>query len=86
MTIFLSSLFAIFWFVCMIYSFGETFAFFQRNFPCIRKEKFNQDIQTSWFFCLFGPINMLIMRILTYPTQGWLWPWSKKAKQEAGLC
>lgn len=86
MEIYFAIAFAVFWFASMIWSFGETFAYYQRTYPNSRKKFYKKNIAFAWATAILGPMNIIILRGTSKnKMQGWLWPWSKKAKQEAGL-
>lgn len=71
---------------CYIYTCGTAFAHFQRGFSSIRKGFFKQDRVFSVLISLGGPISALIAYFGSgFNEQGWLWPWSAKAKKEAGV-
>lgn len=72
------------WLACGIISTGMSFAYFQRNYPTIRREEFNVDIERVWPDIIWGTIG-LAATIMTFEYKGWLWPWSKRARVEAGL-
>ena len=76
----------LFWLACGFIAAGYYFAYFQRKYPDIREFVFNQDQRSAWVtvFCGVGSILDLITRS-RFRSHGWLNPWGKKAKQEAGL-
>lgn len=73
--------------VCGLISCGYSFAFSQRAFPSLRKTSFERDKKFAQTDFLGGPIALVITLLCkdTLMAEGWLLPWSKKAKREAGL-
>ena len=76
--------FIVFWFLCGFVASGFIFAYFQREFTFIRKDKFEIDQNNAIVCLLFGAIALLIS-YTGYRSHGWLNPWGKKAKIEAGI-
>lgn len=74
------------WFACGVLSAGMMFAFNQRRYRCISRQCFGDDQFMAAFAILVGPIG-LAATFITYGffSHGWLWPWSAKAKREAGI-
>ena len=50
--------------VCYILSYGLTFAYFQREFPVIAKDKVKADVFFSLIFSTLGPISLILSIIL----------------------
>lgn len=73
------------WFACGFIAMGYTFAYFQRKYPITRKEQFNDDVKVSANDLLFGPISFFGFFKIKHYGYGWLNPFSKKARKEAGL-
>lgn len=79
-------LFLVVWFGSGFIAAGCTFAYFQRKYSMLRKSNFNSDQLHCIVGVLFG-VGALVGTMLSprYRSKGWLNPWGKKAKQEAGL-
>ena len=79
-------LFLAVWFGSGFIAAGYSFAYFQRTYGSLRKRYFNFDQKNSVADIPLG-IGAFIALIFTprYRSKGWLNPWGKKAKQEAGL-
>lgn len=79
----------LFWLATGILSIGFDFAYFQRKYPSLRKQQFAWDQQSCLIAILGGPFGILIVFFLpgNNPAKfyGWLWPWSEKARIEAGF-
>jgi len=79
--------------VCGIIATGMLYASLQRGriyHPSDRRYRWMALDQTSSFLAIFGGILSIIVLLLLkhyklYETHGWLWPFGKKAKLEAGL-
>lgn len=61
---------------------GWAFAYFQRNWPALRAESFRRDRWEYTLVCIAGG-PLALGPSYGLRRHGWLWPWSKRAKQEA---
>lgn len=78
--------FAVFvWLVCGFVASGLFFAFFQRKFPALRADQFELDKRESVIVILFGISSLIYYIPKSNRKHGWLNPFGKKAKIEAGL-
>lgn len=79
-------LFAAVWLACGVIAAGVMFASWQRRYPMLRADEFNADRWFAIFCILTGPFALFASCIMPFPTFscGWLWPWSAKARIEAG--
>lgn len=73
--------------LCSVWCIGLSFAYWQRNWPYynMRETFFREDIRTSLLFGLTPVIGWGFCLMHATYWHGWLWPWSDKAKKEAGL-
>lgn len=78
-------LLGVFWIACGIWGAGLVFAYFQREYKLIRYRSFYDNQKDAILALMLGPIVLVVLYSLRFTTNGWLWPWSKKAKQEAGI-
>lgn len=74
-----------FWLLCGVIAAGHDFATFQRRYPNLRKHDFEKDKSGAVTALVFGPISLSVGFFMHGTVNGWLWPWSKKAKREAGI-
>jgi hypothetical protein len=47
------------WFACGVLSYGWIFAYFQRRFATIADSNYYEDLLTSLFGLLFGPVGLV---------------------------
>jgi hypothetical protein len=75
------------WFACGVVDAGFTFAYFQRHYPSLRAALFQRNQWTAATSIFGGPCALLASCAVSYPafSYGWLWPWSAKARAEAGI-
>ena len=74
------------WFGCGAIAAGFRFAYFQRKYVEIRAKHFSADKAASKSAIRWGLVSFLVVATNEdYRTAGWLWPWSAKARKEAGL-
>lgn len=79
------AIFTVGWIGAGLVASGFGFAFFQRSYPTLRKEHFHIDRrQQVTLGVVCGPMALLV-NVAGLSCHGWLWPWSEKAKREAGL-
>lgn len=78
-------LFVLLWFSFGILAAGYTFAYFQRKYQDKRKRDFFLDKKLVTTDLLMGPVSLLSFLSVRRYGYGWLNPWGKKAKKEAGL-
>jgi hypothetical protein len=67
---------------------GMSFAFWQRNWPRfgMPAQGFAQDRMRSLAFWLLPIVGWAVVLFGSkFAHHGWLWPWSAKAKEEAGI-
>lgn len=85
-TFYVIILFLVVWFGCGLIAAGFSFAHFQRSYQTLRKRDFYHDQKNSVADIPLG-IGALVGLMFSpqYRSKGWLNPWGKKAKQEAGL-
>lgn len=72
------------WLAFGVAAIGWYFAYFQRKWPSLRKDDFYEDRGDALTFAIGGPITFIVHG-LAYSSFGWLWPWSAKAREEAGI-
>ena len=73
------------WFACGFVAAGYTFAYFQRKYPVNRREHFEHDKKIATSDLLLGPVSFFEFFRVRHYGYGWLNPWGKKARKEAGL-
>jgi hypothetical protein len=74
------------WIGCGVAAAGIGFAHAQRNWPSIRRYSFHSDVLCSFLVSLSGPVGLVACLLFTGRAKhGWLWPWSAKARREAGM-
>jgi hypothetical protein len=73
------------WFACGVVAAGYRFAYFQRKYPGFAKRDFKAEKALATDSLLNGPIDLLIVYQNGRTEYGWLWPWSAKARREAGI-
>ena len=73
------------WLACGALGAGYYFAYYQREYPGFRKRDFEADKSHAIGALWFGPCALLTARLLDRRAHGWLWPWSVKARKEAGI-
>ena len=75
------------WFSCGVWAAGKNFAYWQRGWPDTRKVRYAAD-RSRFILCtgfgVFSVIDIFFSSRIDHP-YGWLWPWSKEAKSEAGF-
>jgi hypothetical protein len=74
----------LFWLGCGFIGAGFWFAYLQRKYQVLRSDDFYSDREAAILGVFFGPF-VTICSLLMYSAYGWLWPWGKKAKIEAGI-
>jgi len=84
-TLLLISIIIALWLACGAIAVGYCFAFFQRHFPRLRRRDFFRDRSGASSNLISGPLSLISVFLLGWTKYGWLWPWSEKAKREAGL-
>lgn len=67
------------WLICGVLACGWMFASLQRGYPD-RDAHFETDQDAGAMMFIGGPLAMGVPR-----DDGWLWPWSRQAKVEAGI-
>jgi len=73
------------WLACGVFGAGQYFAYFQRRFPTIRAGLFKSHKEHAVICIFFGPIGVSAAYMEDTYGYGWLWPWSAKARREAGI-
>jgi Mn2+/Fe2+ NRAMP family transporter len=73
------------WTCCGVASSGFYFANMQRKYQTFRKENYHEDKQAAFFTLILGIIGLLTDVLGGRLARGWLWPWGKKARLEAGI-
>ena len=84
MSYFISAGFVLIWLLCGFIASGFTFAYFQRKYAIVRQSQFVSDQMFSLVCYVFGPVALFV-DYFGYSSYGWLNPWGKKAKIEAGV-
>lgn len=83
---FIAIAFAAVWLTLGVLAAGWTFAFFQRKYQHYSNEDwFYEDRRFATAAMFLGPFALLATLIVCGTRYGWLWPYSAKAKEEAGL-
>lgn len=86
--IYISIAFSLAWLAVGALAAGYYFAHMQRywrGFGVSGKHRFEDDKEGALVTLVAGPIALLELQKRGYTEHGWLWPWSKKARREAGL-
>ncbi len=72
------------WVACGTVACGFCFAYYQRKYAIIRRRGFEGDRYFSAGWLVGGAISLLVSCMHGHHEYGWLWPWSQRAKAEAG--
>lgn len=76
----------LFWFTCGFIATCGGFAYFQREYSLLRRSMFHSDRRVAFLGLLCGPFGLIVFfGMFRGFMHGFLNPWGKKAKQEAGL-
>lgn len=73
------------WLACGVISAGFMFAADQKKYPSIAKAESDHAKKWACIAILLGASGLLSVLFIYGFKHGWLWPWSAKAKREAGL-
>jgi len=84
-TLLLISIIIALWLACGAIAAGYYFAHFQRHFPELRRRHFFRERSGAVLDLISGPVSLITVLSIGWTKYGWLWPWSEKAKREAGL-